>query len=68
VAVEFDVGKVKTLRGVNTADHRNDAIFIEPASRFITRVKKAKSLAVELSFFQEGTHQFEFDVSGLVWK
>ena len=68
VPVKFDTGKIETFRGVTTADHRSDTIFLEPASKFIARVKKAHKLVIELSFFQEGAHQFEFDVSGLAWK
>jgi hypothetical protein len=68
VPVKFDRGKVETFRGVNMADHSSDAIFLEPASRFIARLKKAKTLVIELSFFQEGTHHFEFNASGLVWR
>jgi hypothetical protein len=36
--------------------------------KFLQELKKSKRVAIEASFYQDGTRIMEFDVSGLIWE
>ena len=39
-------------------------IFVENEQRFVAAVRRAKTVRIELFFYQEGSHTLEFDVAG----
>jgi len=67
VSVKFDSGKIQTFHATPPADHDTKVLFIESHDRLVSAMKKAKTVAIEASFYKQGTRVFEFDVSGLDW-
>ena len=68
ISVKFDDGEVETFSGLGPADHSSTIIFLQPESRFISKAKKAKTVVIELTFFQDGVHEYRFSIEGLQWK
>jgi len=46
-----------------SGDNDNTVIFLRNASAFRRRLAAAKVVRIELSFFREGSHVFEFPVT-----
>lgn len=65
VRVRFDKGKARYYRANEAADNSSDVIFIRGYNRFVSRLKRAKKLYIEATFYQEGNIILEFDVEGL---
>ncbi|WP_162950209.1 hypothetical protein [Rhizobium jaguaris] len=65
VAVKFDDGPVQNFRCSRSDDGSSDVIFLNDEVNFLTQLKSASKLIIEARFFQEGTRQFVFDVTGL---
>ncbi len=68
VYAKFDTGKVLTFHGEPPADGRASIVLITPAAKVVSLLKKSKQLTLEAEFYQEGTRQIEFDVTGLEWE
>ncbi|RYZ77564.1 MAG: zinc ribbon domain-containing protein [Proteobacteria bacterium] len=68
VSVRFDEGSPERFPVTEASDHSTDTRFIENSSRFIAKVKKAKLVRIEATFYQEGSRVFTFDVGGIQWK
>lgn len=64
ILVRFDDGKAEQYIGNEPDDHSSTAVFLSPASRFMTRMRHAKVVRIESSFFQQGRQVFTFDVAG----
>jgi len=67
VKIRFDSGKVMSFEGFTPSDGDSKFLFIEPAGRMISNLKKAKRVVIEAEFFDNGIRQMEFDVGGLNW-
>ena len=68
LAIKIDDGPVQRLEGHGTgADANRSAIFIQRPGPLIEKMKKAKRVIVEASFFREGSRQIFFNVQNLVW-
>lgn len=67
LAVKFDDDKVEHFRGMNSDDGDSRFIGIVRDKDFLSRLRKAKKLMVEIRFYQEGDRQFSFDTAGLTW-
>lgn len=67
ILVRFDDRPPIKFRGSEPADNSSDLIFLEPEKQFIKELKKSKTVAIELPFFQEGSRIFAFNVEGLKW-
>lgn len=46
-------------------DHTPNVMFISEPARLLKDIKKARRMVIRLTFFQAGTHDFIFDISGL---
>ena len=71
IAVKFDNQKIEYYPMVGTDDGSSDVLFIsgnKNRQRFMTKLRKAKKMIVEASFFDHGKEQFTFDVHNLEWK
>lgn len=64
ILVRFDEGKAEQYNAKEPEDHDTTAVFIVPASKFETHMRKAKTVRLESSFWQEGRRMFLFDVAG----
>ena len=65
VNVRFDEGPIRHFTAVPPADQSTTVLFIEDTPSFITQLRKAKTLHIEATFYQEGlTGALEFNVEG----
>ena len=67
VLVRFDDGPPQRFNASEASDNSTEILFIRDYPRFVGRIKKAKHVAIEAQFFQEGSKVFQFDVAGLNW-
>lgn len=67
VSFKFDNDSVQTITMVGSDSHDSDILFInsqKTANAVIQKLKTSKRLIIEPKFYQEGSKQFTFDVSG----
>ena len=67
IHAKFDLGKVQTISANGPEASSSDAVFVSGYSNFISQLKQAKKLVLEVSFYDRGPVQFDFDVEKLVW-
>lgn len=67
VTLRFDEAKPIKWRGMPPSSASSRAIFLANYPRLLSLLRTAKRLQVEVEFYNEGRHIFEFDVGGLVW-
>jgi hypothetical protein len=67
VRVRFDEKSPMTFTGTPPADHSSEALFLSPASKFVSELAKAKKTLVEVSYYQSGSQASEFKTEGFVW-
>ncbi len=63
--VRFDEEKPIKWRMAKAADHSSTLLFFENEKAFLAKIKKAKKLTVEMTFFQNGSKIAVFDTTGL---
>ncbi len=68
VRVKFDDKQPVNYDFSMANDGSANLIFISSPSTFIAKLKKAKHLIIEATFYQAGAKQVEFDVEGLKWE
>lgn len=67
--IKFDDGKPQKISLVGAADGDMTTLFLSgKASNLAAKIKKSKTMMIELHFFQEGSRQFLFHTEGLQWK
>lgn len=67
IPVKFDDSPIQQFQCANSSDGNTSRVFLVPAKRFITQVRKARRVIAEPEFFQAGTHQITFMTDGLKW-
>lgn len=65
ITVRFDDGKPQKFRILEPSDGSRDAAVIKSYERFVTQLRKAKTMDVEAEFYLEGARAVSFDVHGL---
>jgi hypothetical protein len=65
VAVRFDKGELQKFVIGDSADGSGDTMFIRHYDQFVSQLRKARTLKIEVNFYREGSRVFEFDVHGL---
>jgi hypothetical protein len=65
VSMKFDDRPVETWYA--SASNRSDGVFLSRAGVFVARLKKTKTLYVELEFYRAGNRQFKFAIPPLEW-
>ncbi len=65
VAMKFDGGTVERWGMTPSAGLNSKTIFFSSAGNFVARVRKAKKLVIEATFFQSGARQFIFNLPAL---
>lgn len=68
VRVKFDDGDVVHYNYSEPDNGRSDLIFISSGSLFISKLKQANELMLEVPFYREGRQVFYFDVNDLKWE
>jgi len=67
VRIKFDENSPRKYSFSSASDNSSDVIFINSTSDVISRLKNSKKMIIETEFFNEGTRQIEFDVTGFKW-
>lgn len=67
IKVRFDSDPAISFKGGEPSDGSSTALFIDPASKFITHAKKAKKMIVQAEFYEEGVQDMTFNIDGLKW-
>lgn len=65
--VKFDDEQPSKFTYNSASDGSSDVIFINNAKKFISRLKKAQKLMIEVQFYNAGNQIIYFDVAGLEW-
>lgn len=65
ILIRFDSNKPVSYEAIRTNDQSGSAIFIKEKDDFIDRLRCARRLRIEATFFHEATRIMEFDVTGL---
>lgn len=60
-------GRAERLSFVESADNDSSAVFVRYPAGLVKKMKKAKSVIIELPFYRNGNVQFKFDSKGLEW-
>lgn len=68
VKFRFDEGKAENFQVGLSSDHSTTVLFIRNPGRLISKLKKAKTVRIESTFYQEGNVVFEFNTQGFEWK
>jgi invasion protein IalB len=67
VNFKFDDGSVQSVTMIGSDSHDTDILFVKhpkTVSGVIEKIKKSKKLIIEPRFFQAGSKQFTFDLTG----
>jgi hypothetical protein len=67
IEVRFDDGKVERYDCAGSNDDDSRILFIQSASRFINKLKKAKRTIIQAVLYDNGSQQMEFNVEGFTW-
>ena len=67
VPAKFDDGPIEKFACNSTSDGSSTVMFLHPPSRFISRLRSSRRLIIEPEFFQAGTLQVTFNITGLKW-
>lgn len=68
---KFDDGAVQSITMANSSTYEGDTLFIKydkTEKEILNKLRKSKNLIIELPFYQAGSEQFKFNVSGLQWE
>lgn len=68
ITVKFDEGPLETFGCSEAESGPNDVVFITPPTRFVTRLKTAKTMMLEAPVYELGKAQVTFKVEGLEWE
>ncbi len=67
VNIRFDDGQIQRFTAVPPSDQSTTVLFIEEASSFVARLRRAKTVRIEATFYQEGAQSLDFNVDGFRW-
>ena len=68
VSVKFDNNKIERYTCSEAADGRSNEIFIDGEARFLSHLRHSSKVVIESDFYEAGSQQFTFPVSGLSWQ
>lgn len=68
IAVKFDDDPIQQYRCNEPEGGSPGLLFIQPERRFVTALKAAKRVVIELPVYEAGPQQMAFNVEGLVWE
>jgi hypothetical protein len=67
VDVRFDSNPAMELKASAPDDGSTTSISLETDKKFLSQLKKAKTMIIRASFYQSGLQTMEFNVTGLQW-
>jgi hypothetical protein len=65
IRIRFDEGSPVNWRGIGPSDNSNEMIFLRNQADFRNRIQRARMVRIEVPFFQQGNHVFEFETGGI---
>jgi hypothetical protein len=65
--VRFDDNAPEEFAYYAANSNKEGDILIEPAKKFIAKLKKSKRTVIEVTFYKNGVRQIEFHTANLVW-
>ncbi|MGH8307060.1 MAG: hypothetical protein ACRER0_02175 [Gammaproteobacteria bacterium] len=65
VLAKFDNHKTREFSVSGSSDNSTGIFFIEGTTVFLSQLVRAHKLAMDVTFYQEGDHELDFDVGGL---
>lgn len=68
ISVKFDNSKIEQYSTGEAGSGRSDILFINNHIKFVEKLMESKKVIIEVSFFQRGRRQFEFNTECLVWR
>lgn len=68
VNVRFNDGPIHQYSASEPSDHSTTTLFLSNGSGFVAQLRKAKTVRIEATFYQEGSHTLEFNVEGIKWQ
>lgn len=63
VSIKFDNNPPIKVDASGPDDHSNQSIFLGQYNQLMKNIMTSKTMLIEVDFFQQGSHVFEFDVS-----
>ena len=66
--VRFDKDKADYFSTLGGKAHTGRILFITPTKKFLEKLKKAKTMLIEVEIVNNGSYVLEFDVHDLDWK
>jgi hypothetical protein len=67
VTVSIDDGGLQQFEVVESEARTSGVLFINDEENFVSQIRKANTVKIEATFYQEGRRVFDFDVRGLEW-
>ena len=67
VNVRFDEDPLRRFSAVPPSDQSTTVLFLEDAPSFVAKLRRAKTVRIEATFYQEGAQTLEFSVEGFKW-
>lgn len=67
VRIKFNDAAPAAYSAVGPSDGSTTAIFITNSARFVSNVKHASRIIIEVEFYENGRQQIVFDTNGLEW-
>jgi hypothetical protein len=67
IQARFDNGAIRRYSVSDPDDHKTTVKFISDYRGFLSALRKAKTVRIEASFYQEGNRTFEFNTAGFDW-
>lgn len=68
INLKFDDGPVQSYSATGPSDHSTTMLFIQNGPAIVAKLRKAKLLLIEATFYQEGSQTLKFDVEGFNWQ
>lgn len=68
IKVRFDSDKPLTYHCSKSSDYDPKVLFIDNASGFISKLKHADKMLLQVEFYKEGAPTLTFDTKALIWE
>lgn len=68
ILIRFDENKPEKYAAIGPSDNSSDQVFIRNYEKFVSNVKKSKTVRIELPMYQDGNMAWNFNVADFNWK
>jgi hypothetical protein len=67
VKIKFDSEQPTTFNCSSSSDGSTNVLFINSTNKLIKKLKTAKKIIIQAEFYESGSKEMEFDVTGFTW-